>query len=136
MSEYLAHYGVKGQKWGVRRYQNKDGTRTQQGRARRSERKSIGQMFIEEMMSKPYKQSRSVSKWPPTEIGDAMLSRWPKTEQNAWKTAYQKSQIAMQRGDKKLANKWAQTANDIVVKQQTAQFYGRSYSDVLASYAR
>lgn len=29
---YLAHYGVLGQKWGVRRYQNPDGTLTSEGR--------------------------------------------------------------------------------------------------------
>lgn len=31
---YLAHHGIKGQKWGVRRYQNEDGTLTPEGRAR------------------------------------------------------------------------------------------------------
>lgn len=31
---YLAHHGVKGQKWGVRRYQNDDGTLTAEGKAR------------------------------------------------------------------------------------------------------
>lgn len=31
---YLVHYGVKGMKWGVRRYQNKDGTLTAAGKKR------------------------------------------------------------------------------------------------------
>lgn len=38
-NEYiLKHYGVKGQKWGVRRYQNKDGSLTAEGKARLSEK--------------------------------------------------------------------------------------------------
>lgn len=30
----LYHYGIKGQKWGIRRYQNKDGTLTEAGKKR------------------------------------------------------------------------------------------------------
>ena len=30
----LYHHGIKGQKWGIRRYQNKDGTLTNAGKKR------------------------------------------------------------------------------------------------------
>lgn len=33
-SDYIAHHGIKGQKWGVRRYQNADGTLTEAGKKR------------------------------------------------------------------------------------------------------
>lgn len=34
MENYLMHHGIKGQKWGVRRYQNADGSLTPEGRKR------------------------------------------------------------------------------------------------------
>lgn len=36
----LAHYGIRGMKWGVRRYQNKDGSLTPAGKKRYSEDES------------------------------------------------------------------------------------------------
>lgn len=34
--DYLEHHGIKGQRWGIRRYQNKDGTWTTIGKFRRN----------------------------------------------------------------------------------------------------
>ena len=41
MNETLEHHGILGMKWGVRRYQNKDGTWTKEGKEHRAEEKPL-----------------------------------------------------------------------------------------------
>ena len=48
----LYHYGIKGQKWGVRRYQNKDGSLTPAGKKRRSNFDEVRNMSTDELRQK------------------------------------------------------------------------------------
>lgn len=41
-SDELYHHGIKGQRWGVRRFQNPDGTLTSEGKARYGDAKGFG----------------------------------------------------------------------------------------------
>lgn len=51
--DYLTHHGILGQKWGVRRFQNKDGSYTEEGkRRRRSEDYSADEIRKRELIKK------------------------------------------------------------------------------------
>ena len=67
MSEYiivggqLYHHGIKGQKWGVRRYQNKDGTRTPAGKKRYADADGLTTWDKEKQLKKTYKAEKKAA---------------------------------------------------------------------------
>ena len=60
----LYHWGIKGQKWGVRRYQNKDGSLTPAGRKRQKRQ-----------MSQDAKEAQALKKKKVSEMSNAELRK-------------------------------------------------------------
>lgn len=54
MNNYIYHHGIKGQKWGVRRYQNPDGTLTPAGKKRISKEYKKVSMRASDRLAKNY----------------------------------------------------------------------------------
>lgn len=54
---YLIHYGIEGQKWGVKRYQNDDGTYTEEGLRRRKILEGSPSKKGYKQLKKQYKQN-------------------------------------------------------------------------------
>lgn len=111
---YLAHHGIQGQKWGIRRYQNEDGSLTPEGRERYGLNKPVKGWKAENSLYRMDKRSKDIIKTIKKEaknnkekLTDAELLKRVKKEYNK---IYK---------DKKLANivyamdighrKWAKT---------------------------
>lgn len=71
---YLLHHGIKGQRWGVRRYQNPDGSLTPAGR-RRLEKKDA--QWAKKNYSKAYKETYKKVKKPLAAADREIRSQMP-----------------------------------------------------------
>lgn len=63
----LYHFGIKGQKWGIRRYQNPDGTLTEAGKRRKTK---------EESLSDDEKRFRELKKKKFSEMSNAEVNEY------------------------------------------------------------
>lgn len=70
-SDVLYHHGILGQKWGIRRFQNSDGTYTEVGKKRRRE----------DSYSEDYKKYKSLKKKSPKEMSNNELKEFNKRAQ-------------------------------------------------------
>ncbi len=116
-NDYLAHHGIKGQKWGVRRYQNPDGSLTPAGQKRygidgertaESIRKELNDTF--EMIGKNQSKVNSLER--KNAIKDAI-----------WRNKIGKS---LKKGDEVTAEKYA---NKIIDKQKEKDPYIEAYNE-------
>lgn len=78
METYLMHYGIKGQKWGIRRYQNEDGSYTEEGKRRYKGIKGFFKKGFDINMANFGGRAGSISKEESAERGKELLERYGK----------------------------------------------------------
>lgn len=71
--DYLYHYGIKGQKWGVRRFQKKDGTLTSEGKKRYSEDSDSKKTDDNQSKDVPQKEKKQLTRKQKAAIAGAAI---------------------------------------------------------------
>ena len=132
----LAHYGVRGMKWGVRRYQNKDGSLTAAGRKRYSDDGPSGKTAKPKASNGKVSTSEAPKKKSISEMSDderrSEVSRLnlQKTYRDLMKSAYPPKKTASDRGKEIVSDILTNSAKNI--GQQVATYVmGRGVNKVL-----
>lgn len=120
---YLVHYGVKGMKWGVRRYQNKDGSLTPEG-----------QKKYAKALTKEIKRSKNFVQTKKHIAGtDEMNSLYNKADiQSAKKKIKDLEKVQDDfYSNEKLLKKYHK-----ILAKETSEKYGIDYDEALFGYER
>ena len=150
----LCHYGIKGQKWGVRRFQNSDGSYTSEGKRRAQQqekkdpvkemkdedlRKVITRLSLEnkykDLTKKPTPPSKLESTKKAVDATSELVNRAKKMDQDSRKAT--KQEDLSKKTDKELRDQinrelLERQYNDLFAKESVSK--GRRYlSDVLDS---
>ena len=110
---YLYHHGILGMKWGIRRYQNKDGTLTEEGKRRYTNydgslTDKARKDFFEGNTSKLSRQGNDVIRGhgKDSEIGKAVRSeQFGRQYEERWLDSYSKAADQMNNGKLQEINK-------------------------------
>lgn len=150
----LCHYGIKGQKWGVRRFQNSDGSYTSEGKRRAQQqekkdpvkemkdedlRKAITRLSLEnkykDLTKKPTQPSKLESTKKAVDATSELVNRAKKMDQDSRKAAKKERMDLSKKTDKELREQinrelLERQYNDLFSKESVSK--GRRYlSDVL-----
>lgn len=137
-NQYLQHWGIKGMKWGVRRYQNKDGSLTDAGKKRYYQEADAGHYDREGYNGTRYKTTKKGKK----DILYADAEKWAREDYtNAKRLAEESSHMTnklKQVTDKSMRNRpkakmdLSKMSDEQMRKEINRALLERQYNDMFA----